>query len=47
MKGNGYAFPVLLAFDFTWGLLDGIAIPQNWVMDGPGQVALDAVGLTM
>ncbi len=36
MKENGYTFPVLLAYSFTRNLLDGIAIPQNWVIDPKG-----------
>jgi len=36
MKEKGYTFPVLPAFSFTLGLLDGIGIPQNWVVDPHG-----------
>lgn len=37
MKENGYSFPVLLANEFTRALLEGIIIPQNWVVDASGK----------
>ena len=37
MKEKGFSFPVLLAYDFTRNLLDGIGIPQNWIVDGQGK----------
>jgi len=36
MKEKGYTFPVLPAFGLTVNLLDGFAIPQNWVVDPAG-----------
>lgn len=36
MKEKGYTFPVLPAFSFVMGLLDGVGIPQNWVVDPRG-----------
>jgi len=36
MKEKGFTFPVLPAYSFTLGLLDGIGIPQNWVVDPRG-----------
>lgn len=36
MKQKGFTFPVLPAYSFTLGLLDGIGIPQNWVVDPHG-----------
>jgi thiol-disulfide isomerase/thioredoxin len=36
MKENQYTFPVLMAYSFTSGLLDGISIPQNWILDTKG-----------
>ena len=44
MKENGYTFPALLAYDFALGLLDGIAIPQNWIVDGKGKWKLTQLG---
>jgi thiol-disulfide isomerase/thioredoxin len=35
-KEKGYTFPVLPAFSYTVNLLDGFAIPQNWVVDPNG-----------
>jgi len=37
MKEHNYTFPVLLAYDLTRNLLDGILIPQNWIVDGQGK----------
>jgi thiol-disulfide isomerase/thioredoxin len=36
MKEKGYTFPVLPAFSLVVNLLDGGAIPQNWVVDPQG-----------
>ena len=36
LKEKGYTFPVLPAFSFVTGLLDIVAIPQNWIVDGKG-----------
>jgi thiol-disulfide isomerase/thioredoxin len=33
MKEKGYTFPVLPASSFVTGLLDMVAIPQNWIVD--------------
>ena len=44
VKENGYTFPVLLAYEFTRGLLEGIAIPQNWIIDTTGKWRLTQIG---
>jgi len=36
MKEKGYTFPVLLAENFVFGLLDIVGVPQNWIVDGKG-----------
>jgi thiol-disulfide isomerase/thioredoxin len=36
MKEKGYTFPVLPAYSFVIDLLDGFAIPQNWIVDPHG-----------
>jgi len=36
MKEKGYSFPVLPAYSLVMGLLDGVGIPQNWVVDPQG-----------
>ncbi|MGC1450686.1 MAG: TlpA disulfide reductase family protein, partial [Candidatus Sulfotelmatobacter sp.] len=36
MKEKGYNFPVLPAYSLVMGLLDGVGIPQNWVVDPQG-----------
>jgi len=36
VKEKGYTFPVLPAYSFVIGLLDTVAIPQNWVLDPKG-----------
>ncbi len=36
MREKGYTFPVLPAFSFVTTLLDGFAIPQNWIVDPKG-----------
>ena len=37
MKEKGYTFPVLPANSFVTGLLDLVAIPQNWIVDIKGE----------
>lgn len=37
MKEKNYTFPVLPAFSFVTGLLDGFGIPQNWIVDPHGK----------
>lgn len=36
MKEKGYTFPVMPAFSYVTTLLDGFAIPQNWIIDPKG-----------
>jgi len=36
MKEKGYTFPAIPAFSFVTTLLDGFAIPQNWIIDPKG-----------
>lgn len=36
MKEKGYTFPVMPAFSLVTTLLDGFAIPQNWIVDLKG-----------
>jgi thiol-disulfide isomerase/thioredoxin len=36
MKEKGYTFPVLPAYSTVVSLLDGFAIPQNWLVDPKG-----------
>ena len=36
LKKKGYTFPVLPAFTYTVNLLNGIAIPQNWIVNEKG-----------
>jgi len=44
MKEKGYTFPVLPAFSYTVNLLDGYAIPQNWVVDTKGSWLWTQIG---
>ncbi|MGC9946784.1 MAG: TlpA disulfide reductase family protein [Bryobacteraceae bacterium] len=37
MQERGYNFPVLPAYTFVTGLLDVVAIPQNWIVDAKGE----------
>jgi thiol-disulfide isomerase/thioredoxin len=37
MQEKGYTFPVLPAYSFVNGLLDLVAIPQNWIVDTKGE----------
>jgi len=36
LKEKGYTFPVLPAYSTAVNLLDGLAIPQNWIVDSQG-----------
>lgn len=36
LKEKGYTFPVLPAYSTVVSLLDGFAIPQNWLVDPHG-----------
>lgn len=36
LKEKGYTFPVLPAYSTLVSLLDGVAIPQNWIVDSKG-----------
>lgn len=36
LKEKGYTFPVLAAYSTVVSLLDGFAIPQNWIVDPHG-----------
>lgn len=36
LKDKGYTFPVLPAYSTVVSLLDGFAIPQNWIVDPQG-----------
>jgi thiol-disulfide isomerase/thioredoxin len=44
MKKKGYTFPVLPAFSYTVNLLDGYAIPQNWVVNPKGSWQWTQIG---
>lgn len=44
MKKKGFTFPVLPAYAFTLNLLNGVAIPQNWLVDGKGAWQWTQVG---
>jgi len=44
LKEKGYTFPVLPAFSYTVNLLDGYAIPQNWVLDPKGSWQWTQIG---
>jgi thiol-disulfide isomerase/thioredoxin len=37
MKEKGFTFPVLPAYSLVMGLLDGVGIPQNWIVDPQGK----------
>ncbi len=37
MKENAYSFPVLFAYSLTRELLEGIGIPQNWIVSPQGK----------
>ncbi len=36
MKEKGFSFPVIPAYSLVMGMLDGVGIPQNWVVDPRG-----------
>lgn len=44
MKEKGYTFPVLPAYSLVVNLLDGYAIPQNWVVDPAGMWRWTQIG---
>jgi thiol-disulfide isomerase/thioredoxin len=44
LKKKGYTFPVLPAFSYTVNLLNGYAIPQNWVVDPKGSWQWTQIG---
>jgi thiol-disulfide isomerase/thioredoxin len=44
LKEKGYTFPVLPAYSTVVSLLDGFAIPQNWLVDTKGTWQLKQVG---
>ena len=47
MKEKGYTFPVVPAYSYVVNLLDGYAIPQNWVLNPKGALGMDASGLRL
>jgi thiol-disulfide isomerase/thioredoxin len=44
MKDKGYTFPVLPAFSMVMGMLDGVGIPQNWIVDPQGKWRWTQIG---
>lgn len=44
MKEKGYTFPVLPAYSFVVSMLDGYAIPQNWVLNPKGEWQWTQIG---
>jgi thiol-disulfide isomerase/thioredoxin len=44
MKEKGYTFPVVPAYSYVVNLLDGYAIPQNWVLSPKGDWEWTQVG---
>lgn len=44
LKDKGYTFPVLPAYSTVVSLLDGFAIPQNWVVDSQGKWRWKQIG---
>jgi len=44
LKEKGYTFPVLPAYSTVVSLLDGFAIPQNWIVDPHGMWRWKQVG---
>jgi thiol-disulfide isomerase/thioredoxin len=44
LKEKGYTFPVLPAYSTVVSLLDGFAIPQNWLVDAHGNWQLKQIG---
>lgn len=37
MTEKGYTFPALPAYSFVTGLIEQVAIPQNWIVDAKGE----------
>ena len=44
MKDKGYTFPVVPAYSYVVSLLDGYAIPQNWIVNPQGKWQWTQVG---
>jgi thiol-disulfide isomerase/thioredoxin len=44
MKEKGYTFPVVPAYSYVVNLLDGYAIPQNWLLDSKGEWTWTQIG---
>jgi thiol-disulfide isomerase/thioredoxin len=44
LKEKGYTFPVVPAYSYVANLLDGFAIPQNWVLNSKGNWEWTQVG---
>ena len=44
MKDKGFTFPVLPAYSLVMGLLDGVGIPQNWIVDPQGKWRWTQIG---
>lgn len=44
MQENKFTFPVLAAYHLVRELLDGVAIPQNWLVDGNGKWIATQIG---
>jgi thiol-disulfide isomerase/thioredoxin len=44
LKEKGYTFPVLPAYSYVVNLLNGFAIPQNWVLDPKGSWLWTQIG---
>lgn len=44
VKDKGFTFPVLPAYSLVTGLLDSVAIPQNWILDPKGAWRLTQLG---
>jgi len=44
LKEKGYTFPVLPAYSYVVNLLNGYAIPQNWIVDPKGSWLWTQVG---
>ncbi|HEY3989662.1 MAG TPA: TlpA disulfide reductase family protein [Acidobacteriaceae bacterium] len=44
MKEKGYTFPVIPAYSYVVNLLDGYAIPQNWVLSPKGDWEWTQIG---
>ncbi len=44
LKDKGYTFPVLPAYSVVVSLLDGYAIPQNWIVDPKGTWRWSQIG---